>query len=60
MLSIAKKKTEELLNNTTPLPLTQEQEQGIEDVLKEAREYYKKNGVISDKEWEEYRKELGF
>lgn len=60
MLIRAKEKVEEILANHKPLPLTQEQEQGIEDVLKEAREYYKKNGVISDKEWEEYRKELGF
>ena len=30
-----------------------------EDILKEAREYYKKEGLISDEEWAIYMKTLG-
>ena len=60
MFARAKEKVEEILATHKPLPLTPEQEQGVEDVLNEARAYYKKRGEISDKEWEEYQKEVGF
>ena len=30
----------------------------IEDILKEAREYYRKKGLISDEEWSDYMKAL--
>jgi hypothetical protein len=30
----------------------------VEDVLIEAREYYRKNNVISDEEWSVYMEEL--
>jgi len=39
-------------------PLTDNQENGIERILKEAREYYRKKGLITNEEWEAYKKDL--
>lgn len=39
-------------------PLTDSQQEDIESILKEAREYYRGNGLISDTEWEAYKKDL--
>jgi trimethylamine--corrinoid protein Co-methyltransferase len=58
MLKRAKEKVEEILASHKPMPLTPEQEQAIEDILNEARDYYRENHVISDAEWSEYMKEL--
>ncbi len=58
MLDRAKEKVEEILATHKPLPLTAEQEQGVEDTLNEAREYYRKNNVISDEDWSVYMEEL--
>jgi len=38
--------------------LTSGEEQIIEDALKEAREYYRKTGKITDEEWVVYKKTL--
>jgi trimethylamine--corrinoid protein Co-methyltransferase len=40
------------------IPLTPGQEDEIEKTLKEAREYYRRKGLISDDEWETYRREV--
>jgi trimethylamine--corrinoid protein Co-methyltransferase len=53
-LALAKDKMEEILATHTPEPLTPDQEQAIEDILIEAREYYREKGMISDEEWAEY------
>ena len=45
---------QEILATHRPLPLSDAQEQAIEDVLEEARKYYRKRGMISDAEWSEY------
>jgi trimethylamine--corrinoid protein Co-methyltransferase len=58
MLDLAKEKVQEILATHKPLPLSDAQEQAIEDVLKEARNYYRKRGVISDAEWSEYMRVL--
>ena len=58
MLDHAKDKVQEILATHKPLPLTDEQEQGLEDVLEEARNYYRDKGMISDAEWSEYMKVL--
>jgi trimethylamine--corrinoid protein Co-methyltransferase len=59
-LDYAKERMEEILDtHKVDPPLTPEQEQAIEDVLKEAREYYREKGMISDAEMEEYRKVMG-
>jgi len=36
--------------------LTPSQDEEVERILKEAREYYKKKGLISDEEWADYMK----
>ena len=48
----------EILDTHQPLPLTAEQEQAIEDILKEARDYYQQKGLLSDEEWSAYSKIL--
>jgi trimethylamine--corrinoid protein Co-methyltransferase len=40
------------------LPLTRDQEADIGQILKEAREYYRRHGQISDEKWEDYEKLL--
>ncbi len=58
-LDYAKERMEEILATHQPMPLTLEQEQAIEDILKEAREYYRKKGLISDAEMADYKKVMG-
>lgn len=57
-LSLAKEKKAEILEEYEPKPLTNHEEQVIENVMKEAREYYKKEGFISDDEWQVYMETL--
>lgn len=57
-LTLAKRRMEEILATHKPKPLTPREEQVIEDVMKEAREYYRKKGLISDEEWAVYMKTL--
>jgi trimethylamine--corrinoid protein Co-methyltransferase len=57
-LDLAKERMKEILATHKPIPLTLEQERSIEKMLKEAREYYREKGVISDKEWSAYMKVL--
>jgi trimethylamine:corrinoid methyltransferase-like protein len=57
-LKYAKERMEKILNEHKIISLTQDQEQTIEDILKEARKYYKKNGKISDEEWRLYQKDI--
>ena len=57
-LALAKERVEEILATHKPKPLTAREEQIVEDVLKQAREYYKKEGLISDEEWTVYMKTL--
>ena len=57
-LDYAKERMEEILATHKPSSLPPAQEQAIEDVLKEAREYYRKKGLISDEEWEACKKDL--
>jgi len=39
-------------------PLTASQDEDIESILNEARDFYKKKGMISDTEWKAYLKDL--
>jgi len=57
-LDYAKERMEEILSTHKPVPLTPKQEQTIEDILREAREYYRKKGLISDVDWETYMEDL--
>jgi len=49
---------EEILATHKPKPLTPEEEQIVEVVLKQAKEHYRKEGLISDEEWTVYMKTL--
>jgi trimethylamine--corrinoid protein Co-methyltransferase len=53
-LDLAKDRMQEILASHTPKPLTSDQEQAVEDILQEAREYYRERGMISDDEWAVY------
>jgi hypothetical protein len=44
---------DEILATHEPRPLSPEQEQAIDDVLREARDHYRTRGMISDEEWAE-------
>jgi trimethylamine--corrinoid protein Co-methyltransferase len=57
-LAHAREKFEEILATHKPEPLTDQQEQTIEDILKDARNYYRKRGMITDEEWSAYQKGL--
>jgi trimethylamine--corrinoid protein Co-methyltransferase len=57
-LALAQDRMEEILATHKPTPLTPHQEQAIEDILTEARQFYRDRGTISDEEWSTYMKEL--
>jgi len=58
-IDYAKERMEEILaTHKVEPPLTENQEEEIERILKEAREYYRKKELITDEEWEAYRKAL--
>lgn len=55
----ARERMEEILSTHKAPPLPAEQEQAVEDILKDARSYYRKKGMISDEEWTLYQEDLG-
>jgi trimethylamine--corrinoid protein Co-methyltransferase len=57
-LEYAKTRMDEILTTHVPNPLNPKQEKIVEDVLKEAREYYRKKGKISDSEWSNYMRDI--
>jgi trimethylamine--corrinoid protein Co-methyltransferase len=57
-IDYAKERMEEILASHKPTPLTPEQEEAVQEILKEAREYYRKKGLISHAEWVEYSRVL--
>jgi trimethylamine--corrinoid protein Co-methyltransferase len=58
-LELAKERVAEILENHRPTPLTAEQETTVEDIMNEARNYYRDKGFISDEEWSVYMKVIG-
>jgi hypothetical protein len=58
MLDKAKDKVQEILATHQPIPLSDSEEEAVEDVLKEARDHFRGKGVISDAEWSVYMKQL--
>ncbi len=58
-LDLAKERMEEILATHKLEPLTPAQEQIIENVLKEPREYYRKMVLFSDEEWTVYLESSG-
>ena len=57
-LELAKERMVEILETHKPTPLTSEQEAAVESILNEARNCYRKRGLISDEEWADYLKVL--
>jgi len=57
-LDHARERMETILSTHKAAPLPPEQEQAIEDILKDARKYYRKEGLISDEEWALYQEDL--
>lgn len=57
-LDHAREKMQEILSTHKAPSLPREQEQAIEDILKDAREYYRKKGLITDEEWALYQEDL--
>lgn len=48
----------EILSTYEPEPLSNGDEDTIENILEEARKYYREKELISDKEWDAYQKDL--
>jgi len=57
-IEYAKDRMEEILETYKPEPLSDSDENAIEKILEEAREYYRKKDLISDKEWDAYKTDL--
>ncbi len=58
-IDYAKERMEQILStHTVQPPLTQSEEEEIEKILHEAREYFRNEGFISSSEWQEYMKTL--
>jgi trimethylamine--corrinoid protein Co-methyltransferase len=58
-LDYAKERMKEILaTHKVSIPLTPSQEEDIKRILNEAREYYRKQGMISDEEWGVYKKKV--
>lgn len=57
-LDYAQTRMEEILATHKISGLTAEQETGVEAVLNEARDHYRKIGQISDQEWSVYQKQI--
>jgi trimethylamine:corrinoid methyltransferase-like protein len=53
-LDYAQERLEDILATHKPARLTDAQESAVEDILKEARNYYRKRGLISESEWKTY------
>ena len=58
IITRAKEKIREILETHKVKPLTAKEEQTISDIMKEAREYYRKKDLIPEDEWSVYRKTL--
>jgi len=58
-LDYAKERMGEILaTHKVSIPLTPSQEEDIKRILNEAREYYRKQGMISDEEWGVYERKV--
>ena len=57
-IEYAKERMEKIIETYKPELLSNGEEEAIENILKEAREYYRKKGLISDKEWDAYKEDL--
>jgi trimethylamine--corrinoid protein Co-methyltransferase len=54
----ARDRMEEIVSTHKPASITPQQEQALEDILKDAREYYRKKGLITEEEWKVYQEDI--
>jgi trimethylamine--corrinoid protein Co-methyltransferase len=57
-LDYARERMDEILATHRPVPLTTRQEEDVERILKDARQYYRERGSISDDEMAVYRRSM--
>lgn len=57
-IEYAKERMKEIIETYKPESLSDNDEDTIENILEEARKYYRKRDKISDKEWDAYKKDL--
>jgi trimethylamine---corrinoid protein Co-methyltransferase len=57
-LDHAREKMDDIIASYKPKPLTDSQEAAVEDILTDARQYYRKKGLISDDEWKIYQEDI--
>jgi hypothetical protein len=57
-ISYALDRMDEIIKTYKPEPLPDKEEETIENILKEARKHYRKKELISEKEWDAYKKDL--
>lgn len=58
ILEIAEGRLEKLMENHKVPVLSADKEQALEDILCDARVYYRKKGMITDEEWKLYQEDL--
>lgn len=58
VLDHARERMEEIISTHKTERISPEQETAIEDILEDARKYYRKKGLISDEEWKIYQDDL--
>ncbi len=56
-LDYAREKYEEIIATYKPAPLPEDRQKAIDEIMEEARNFYREKGLISDEEWEAYRKQ---
>lgn len=60
ILDYARDRFDEILSqHEVDPPLSDSQEEDIERILQEARSYYREKGLISDQEWDAYKRGIG-
>jgi len=57
-IDYAVERMDKILETHRPEPLSAGEEEAIEKILREARDHYRKKGLISDKEWDAYKEDL--
>ena len=57
-IAYAIERMEHIIETYKPEPLSDSEDDSIEKILEEARKYYRKKDLISDKEWEAYKEDI--
>jgi len=58
-LDYAREKYEEIIATHKPAPLPEDKQKAIDEIMGEARKFYREQGLISNEEWEVYREQVG-